>query len=103
MGIVRTLEDLIKEKDENVEFKYLYLINKQLKWCRGCLNCLKKGGNFCPLKDDSAAIKEEIDSADGLIFASPCYAHQVSAIFKISWTASCTWTTCRNILIFRPL
>ncbi len=82
MGVVKTLEDLIKEKDENVEFKYLYLIDKQLKWCRGCFNCLKKNGTFCPLKDDSAAIKEEIDSADGLIFASPCYAHQVSAIFK---------------------
>ncbi len=84
MGIVKMLEDLIKKQDENVEFNYLYLIDKQLKWCRGCwhLNCLNKGGTFCPLKDDSAAIKKEIDSADGLIFASPCYAHQVSALFK---------------------
>jgi len=83
MGIVKTLEDLIKKEDENVEFNYLYLIDKQLKWCRGCwhLNCLNKGGTFCPLKDDNKEIKAELDSADGLIFATPCYGHLPSALF----------------------
>lgn len=76
------MEDKINETDKNVEFSYLYLIDKDLRWCRGCLICMKKGGASCPLKDDGEAIKEVIDSADGLIFASPGYAHQVSALFK---------------------
>ncbi len=63
ISIVNMLESLIKKEDENVAFNNLYLIDKQLKWCRGCwhLNCLNKGGIYCLLKDDSVAIKKEID------------------------------------------
>lgn len=83
MGIVKTLESLMKKEDQNVEFKYLHLIDKELKWCRGCwrLNCLNKGGTSCPLNDDSKEIKTELDSADGLIFATTCYGHLPSALF----------------------
>jgi multimeric flavodoxin WrbA len=83
MRIVKILENLMKKEDQNVEFKYLHLIDKELKWCRGCwrLNCLNKGGTSCPLNDDSKEIKAELDSADGLIFATPCYGHLPSALF----------------------
>lgn len=83
MSIVKIIGDRMKKLDSNIEFSYLYLIDKNLRWCRGCMNCMKKGGAFCPLqKDDMISIKEEIDKADGIVFASPGYAHQVSALFK---------------------
>ncbi len=83
MSIVKIIEKIIKTLDERIEFKYLHLIDMDLKWCRGCwrIYCLKKGGTSCPLKDDSLAIKKELDSADALIFASPCYGHLPSALF----------------------
>jgi multimeric flavodoxin WrbA len=83
MRLVKNIEDKLKAVDKELNFKYLHLIDRDLKWCRGCwyANCLKKGGSFCPLKDDRKEIKAILDSADGLIFATPCYGHLPSAIF----------------------
>ncbi len=82
MSIVKIIEDMMKKVDESIEFKYVYLRDKNLKFCLGCMNCLKVGGNACPRKDDASMILEEMHSADGLIFASPGYSHQVSGLYK---------------------
>jgi multimeric flavodoxin WrbA len=82
MSIVKIIEDMMKKVDESIEFKYVYLRDKDLKFCLGCMNCLKVGGNACPRKDDASMILEEMHSADGLIFASPGYSHQVSGLYK---------------------
>lgn len=83
MSIVKEIEEKIGDMDESLEFTYLHLIDKELRWCRGCLRCMEKGGSFCPLqKDDGPSIKDEIDRSDGLILATPGYAHQVSGLFK---------------------
>lgn len=82
MNIVKIIENRMVAIDESIEFNYLYLKDQNLRWCTGCLNCLRWGGDFCPHKDDAPEIKNKIYEADGLIFASPCYSHQVSALFK---------------------
>ena len=66
----------------DVEFEYLFLTKTGLKYCRGCLNCMKKGEEHCPCKDDAVAIRDRIAGADGVVFISPVYVHTVSALMK---------------------
>ncbi|MDI6856680.1 MAG: NAD(P)H-dependent oxidoreductase [Candidatus Thermoplasmatota archaeon] len=62
----------------DVEFKYLFLKEINLEFCRGCGDCMAKGEEFCAIKDDAPAIKKEILSSDGVIFVSPVYINQVT-------------------------
>jgi len=82
MEMVKQLERYGKEIDPDIEFKYIYLIDQNLQYCRGCCRCLTNGGQACPLNDDKEMILEEMHRADGLVFASPGYAHMVSGLFK---------------------
>ena len=65
-----------------VEFEYLFLKDVNLEQCRGCFNCISRGKEFCPLKDDRQLIEEKMQAADGVIFASPGYVMNVSALMK---------------------
>jgi multimeric flavodoxin WrbA len=51
--------------------------------CRGCKNCTNRGEERCPLKDDRDILIEKMMASDGVVFASPNYSFQVSAIMKI--------------------
>ncbi len=51
--------------------------------CHGCKNCTNRGEERCPLKDDRDVLIEKMMSSDGVVFASPNYSFQVSAITKI--------------------
>jgi multimeric flavodoxin WrbA len=51
--------------------------------CRGCKICFERGEERCPLKDDRDALIEKMTASDGVVFASPNYSFQVSAIMKI--------------------
>ena len=65
-----------------VEFEYLMLKDANLLQCRGCFACLSKGENYCPCKDDAPLIEQKMHAADGVIFASPVYGMNVSALMK---------------------
>ncbi|MGB9939931.1 flavodoxin family protein [Methanosarcina sp.] len=65
-----------------VEFEYLLLRDANLSQCRGCFACLSKGENYCPCKDDASLIEQKMHAADGVIFASPVYGMNVSALMK---------------------
>jgi len=54
--IVKKIEERIKAISD-VEFEYLFLKDANLKLCTGCYNCMAKGEDTCPLKDDRAAIE----------------------------------------------
>ena len=82
MSMVRIVEEDMKKIDESIEFEYLHLIDKDLRYCRGCSVCLRRGGHNCPLKDDAPSILRSMHIADGIIFASPGYASMVSGLFK---------------------
>lgn len=79
--IVQQFERELKSHGQ-VEFKYLYLKDVHLETCKGCFRCLEDGEQLCPLKDDRDAIFQQIMEADGVIFASPVYSLQVTALMK---------------------
>jgi multimeric flavodoxin WrbA len=51
--------------------------------CRGCKSCTNRGEERCPLKDDRDVLIGKMMASDGVVFASPNYSFQVSAIMKI--------------------
>lgn len=65
-----------------IDFEYVFLNDYDLEFCRGCLSCFTKGEEYCPLKDDRDKLLEKIEYSDGVIFATPTYAFQVSARMK---------------------
>jgi len=79
--IASLIEEKMKSLGE-VNFKYITLKNTRLEYCRGCLACMIKGEDYCPLKDDALSLRADLLNADGVIFASPVYIHQVSAPLK---------------------
>jgi len=66
-----------------VEYEIVTLSDHRLGTCRGCQVCFEKGEECCPLKDDRDVLIEKIMASDGVVFASPNYSFQVSAIMKI--------------------
>jgi multimeric flavodoxin WrbA len=64
------------------EVEYVFLKEMNVQPCRGCFVCLTKGDEFCPLKDDREMLVMKMQQADGVIFATPNYSLQVSAIMK---------------------
>jgi NAD(P)H-dependent FMN reductase len=79
--VTKKLEMEMKTLEE-FEFEYLFLKDFNLEMCRGCFSCVKKGQNFCPIKDDIDIIKDKMHKSDGLIFVSPCYCQNVTGIMK---------------------
>ncbi|MDP3034012.1 MAG: NAD(P)H-dependent oxidoreductase, partial [Methanobacteriaceae archaeon] len=60
-------QELEKEMQKlgDVKFEYLFLKDAHLEMCRGCFNCVSRGEEFCPLKDDREDIEKRILEADG--------------------------------------
>jgi multimeric flavodoxin WrbA len=69
---------------EAMEIDTIWLREKQVRLCRGCFRCLEKGEEYCPLQnDDVTDLYRRMLAADGLIFATPNYALQVTALLKM--------------------
>jgi len=79
--VTKQLEEKIKKIGE-VEFNYLFLKEANLKPCRGCFTCVTRGEHLCPIKDDRAKIEEQMLNSDGVIFASPVYVFNMTALMK---------------------
>ncbi len=58
----------------------VYLREKQINFCRGCMACFKLG--HCVIKDDAVEIATKMYDADVLVFASPVYYYSVSGQLK---------------------
>jgi multimeric flavodoxin WrbA len=78
---VQRIEEHMKALAE-VEFEYLWLKDAGLANCKGCTVCFLKGEQRCPLKDGRQEIEQKMLAADGVIFASPNYASNVSGLMK---------------------
>ena len=74
---IKTIESIHK-KNYDCEYEYLFLNKVDLKNYTGCHLCLTKGEEFCPLKDDRDIIINKIESADGVILASPNHTMNVN-------------------------
>ena len=74
---IKTIEEIHKQNCD-CEYEYVFLHKVNLKPCIGCHLCLTKGEEFCPLKDDKDSIINKIESADGVILASPNHTMNVN-------------------------
>lgn len=63
-------------------FEYVYLKDRNIDFCTGCHNCIFIGEDHCPLRDDVREIEARMMEADAVIFASPAYMMNVTAIMK---------------------
>ncbi len=67
----------------DVESEVVRLSDCRLETCRGCKNCFEKGEEHCPYAaDDRTMLMEKMMASDGVVFASPVYTFQISAIMK---------------------
>jgi len=80
--VTKKVEESMK-KLGNVKFEYLFLKDVDLKPCKGCLTCILKDEDLCPLKDDRVKIEEMIMDANGVILSSPTYVMQVTLLMTI--------------------
>lgn len=67
-----------REAGNNVEL--LTLSGRDIRFCRGCLSCVK--GGKCPIKDDAPAIVTKMHDADVIAFATPIYYYEMSGQMK---------------------
>ena len=67
-------------KDAGNEVEIIFLRDKNLLFCKGCLACQKTGR--CILKDDAPEITGKMQAADVLVFATPIYYYSVSGQMK---------------------
>lgn len=58
----------------------IYLREKNIAFCRGCLTCLERGR--CTIQDDAVEIAEKMHDADILVFATPVYYYSISGQLK---------------------
>ncbi|MBC2723358.1 flavodoxin family protein [Desulfosporosinus sp.] len=82
LKVVQRFEEKLVAQCE-VTFNYIFLKDVCIKPCLGCFICLEKGEEFCPQRDDDRVkIFDLMTKADGVIFASPNYSLQVTALMK---------------------
>ena len=67
-------------KDAGHEVEYISLKGKEIRFCIGCLSCLKT--QTCVLKDDAIEIAEKMMYADTLVFSTPIYYYEMSGQMK---------------------
>lgn len=82
VNAVRLFEEKLKALCA-VEFDYVHITDMDIQPCRGCLTCVAKGEEYCPLKDDTVKIIPKLLSADGIIFATPVYSLHISGQMKM--------------------
>ena len=67
-------------RDAGHQVEKLSLIGKDLRFCQGCLSCVRTGR--CPIPDDAGEIVKRIHDADTLDFATPIYYYEMSGQMK---------------------
>jgi multimeric flavodoxin WrbA len=80
-SIIKVIEEQLLEITQT-EFECILLNDAHIENCVGCFNCVQNGHEYCPLKDDIDLILAKIQNANGVIFASPAYNFNVTAIMK---------------------
>lgn len=66
----------------DIDFTYMFLRDMDLGQCLGCFQCVARGEEHCPLRDDKAKIDAAIEASDAIILVSPGYVQNVSGLMK---------------------
>lgn len=64
------------------ETEVVYLRDKEINRCTGCLSCWLKTPGDCIHQDDVPDLHEKMRNADVLVFASPLYVYTVTGLMK---------------------
>lgn len=72
----------IQEHYPLIDYELLMLKDSNIEECRGCYSCIRRGEQYCPLKDDRDMIIQKMMEADGVIFQSPVYVNMISSLMK---------------------
>ncbi len=60
----------------------IYLKDKKINHCLGCLTCWTKTPGVCVHKDDMPAIIEKMKGQDTMVYALPLYVYSFPGLFK---------------------
>jgi len=67
----------------DTEVEIIRLSDYRVETCKGCKKCFSEGEESCPYSgDDRDTLIEKMMTSHGVVFASPVYTFQVSAIMK---------------------
>lgn len=80
--VIDMIEKEMKQLNPEIEFDWVFLSQEKLELCKGCYRCLEFGEDQCSIQDNRALIERKMYDADGVIFSSPVYVANVSALFK---------------------
>jgi multimeric flavodoxin WrbA len=72
----------IPEDYRDIDYELLMLKDSNLEDCRGCYTCVRRGEQYCPLKDDRDTIIQKMLDADGVVFQSPVYVNNITSLMK---------------------
>ena len=79
--VLSWVEEELKSLGHHVE--HIYLNNKSIGGCLGCIKCQENPDEIaCVQKDDAVGIMEQMIASDAILFASPIYFWGFSAQTK---------------------
>jgi multimeric flavodoxin WrbA/putative sterol carrier protein len=67
---------------EGAETETIYLKEKNIHPCLGCYTCWTKTPGVCVFKDDVAELLEKVKKCDLLVYATPLYNYNMTALMK---------------------
>lgn len=69
-------------RETGAETEVIYLKDKKINHCTGCLTCWTKTPGACVHKDDMPDLLRKLRRADVLVYATPLYVYTVSGLMK---------------------
>jgi multimeric flavodoxin WrbA len=72
-------------REAGAQVSKIDLLDRHIEFCTNCRDCAQQPGSprgRCHIKDDMAAILDEIDAADAIVLASPMNFGTVTAVMK---------------------
>ena len=80
-NILKQLNEILISKE--IETTLININDYRINTCKGCYNCVLKGVEFCPLKeDDVQIIWNTITQSKLVVIGSPVYSLGIPGIFK---------------------
>jgi hypothetical protein len=69
-------------KEAGALIENVFLVKKEINHCRGCFTCWGKTPGICVIDDDMSALLKTFMNSDIVVFATPVYVDNVTAITK---------------------